>query len=190
MSSLTIDLEEVREHLNVHSESKEQRLQLLIDSSVRIAELYIGRNLTNVQFDSDPLVTRTFPVRRGRRTVRAGDVREISLLTVDGLTVSAADCTLWRHPNEDRDPVLELTLPRCGARSIMITGRFGFGEFPAELKLAVLDLAARRWRERDAAFGDIVRLTQDEGGIVQYVKQLPASTRMVFDYYRDAVRVG
>lgn len=56
----------------------------------------------------------------------------------------------------------------------------------ADLRDAILTLAARRYHERNTGYRDA---TVDESGAPMYFKQLPASVKVVFDSYKPSVRL-
>lgn len=77
--------------------------------------------------------------------------------------------------------VVDRSLPL--AQNLVVTGRFGVVPAPADIVDAVLAIAARRYRERDAAYGDAVQL--GDGGVVSYFRQLPLSARAILDSYQE-----
>lgn len=55
---------------------------------------------------------------------------------------------------------------------------------PADLRDAILTLAARRYHERNAGYQDATTVSADGG--LNYFKQLPASVKVILDQYAPA----
>jgi hypothetical protein len=81
--------------------------------------------------------------------------------------------------------VFGLTVPEqepvTALPSIAVTGRFGWWPAPDDIRDAVLVMAARRWKERDAGYGDSVQLA--EGITVAYYRQFPATVQATIESY-------
>jgi hypothetical protein len=77
--------------------------------------------------------------------------------------------------------------PITSTPAITITGRFGWWPPPADLKDAVLFMAARRWKERDAEYGDVVQYA--EGMTVSYFRQFPPTVQATLEQYIRKVRL-
>lgn len=67
--------------------------------------------------------------------------------------------------------------------SVEVTGRFGITPLPADIFDAMIVMTARRYKERDARFGDTVQLP--DGGILSYFNQLPASVKATMNRYME-----
>lgn len=158
-----------------------------------------GRLLTpDPARDTDPAVTRTL-TSTGRR-VRVPDARSIASVTLDGTTVTdyqavsrngvvvqlaLADDSRWL-----RSPIwTEPTWPTVTARTVVVTGRFGFIAVPVDLAGAIYQLAARWHYERQAQYADQVEVL--EGTAVQsYYRQVPPRVKLVFASYAVPPAVG
>ena len=79
--------------------------------------------------------------------------------------------------------VTDVTLPP--ARTLTVTGRFGIYPVPADIADAVLLMSARRFYEKSAVYGDIVQM--EDGAVVNFFKQFPASVRAIIDSYCEVM---
>lgn len=175
-------ISELKSYLNIVKATEDVLLQSILDASVATAERYTGRLLTPVPaLDADPPVTKTFTLV-GRRA-HLPDARAITAVTVDGVAVPAVTATVDGYRLAG-SPAYRLTVPLTHDAGfvLQVTGRFGLSPAPADLKDAVLALAARRYRERDAAYGDTV--THDDGLQTSYFRQLPAAVKLVLESYK------
>lgn len=117
---------------------------------------------------------------------RIPPARQVTSVLWDALPLLPAEYALV---NDTRlsDPyvrwvqVVDRSLPL--AQNLVVTGRFGVVPAPADIVDAVLSIAARRYRERDAAYGDAVQL--GDGGVVSYFRQMPLSVRAILDSYQE-----
>lgn len=157
-----------------------------------------GRLLTpDPARDDDPVVTRTL-TSTGRR-VRIPDARSVASVTVDGAAVTGyqlvsrngvvVQIALADDGNWLRSPAWVLTPPPVTARTVVVTGRFGFIAIPVDLAGAIYQLAARWHYERQAQYADQVEVL--EGTAVQaYYRQLPPRVKLVFASYAVPPAVG
>lgn len=133
--------------------------------------------------EEDPDPDQPEPVTRrvrlhGSRFVRVPDARELTTVEADGVElVAETDYEIL----ERNDHIVRLELFRR-PRVIILTGRFGFAEIPANLREAIYILAARSFYERGAQFADQVALAEGLG-VQQYFRQLPPRVRLVFAAY-------
>lgn len=124
--------------------------------------------------DGDPELEQRIVLTHGERRVRVPDGRDITQVLVDDIEVTDYELVA-------RDGyVVQVKLPRWG-RVAKVTGKFGFTDLPANLKLAIYTLAARTESERDGGFADQYVLA--EGAGAQNFRKLPLSVKLVFDSY-------
>jgi len=157
-----------------------------------------GPELDEEGNDTSSPVARTIRIRG--RHVMVPDAREITGVTVDGVTV-AEDAGYV--PMERDGHIVRLTLDReClpgtgywdegwwrgggvpdrrpRRHTVVVTGRFGFADLPQDLVEGIYTLAARGWYEREAQYADQVAIA--EGTPIQtYFRQLPPRTRLAFE---------
>lgn len=139
----------------------------------------------------------------GRRMIRVPDARELTAVRVDGATISseldaaggnaaswwgwsgtpAPLCTnggyrLYARPGH---PAHAILIPTYGARVLELEGYFGFHPTPPDVRLAVLEWAARAYHERNARMADSV--ADPEGGAWSYFRQIPAGIAATLDRY-------
>jgi hypothetical protein len=189
--------EELQRYLDLSDEGEVDGalLGILLESASVVVARYTGRTFEpEPKDDGDPMVLKTFPLRHatprrlwdGTRglAVPVPDLREVGLVSVAGSTVAEGE---YEHDATDDEPARELVLhttfasiPR-GAQ-LQVSGRWGFAKVPADVRDVALLIAARAYREKDAAFADSVSTM--EGGGLSYTRTLPARARMVLDSYR------
>jgi hypothetical protein len=159
-------------------ESDDSFLALLINGASRRAHAHTGRLfIPDPPGDLDPAVTRT--VRgHGRRRVRVPDVRELVSVDADGTLIAQDDYELRGHTGQ---PAVIIAFGEP-VRRVVLTGRFGFTTVPADVKLAVLAMAARGFHDAQARLGD--RVVDPDGGVTSYFRQLPIEAKAVLDSYR------
>lgn len=181
--------DELKDYLGSSVVGADTLLNLMIESSERFVERYTGRRFSPLPAsDSDPVVAKTIKLTDERAIVRVPDVREVASVTLDGVTLAEeSDYTLGDY--EAASPASTIRLFERPALSriepvalLVITGRFGFSPVPPDVKDAVLTIAARRYRDRDASWSDALQLS--EGGILSYFAQLPSNTKMILQSYK------
>lgn len=165
----------------------------ILESAEALAEAYAGRRfspdpvLDASGADTNPPVVKTIQTRSS--SVRLPDLRVTTSATLDGSAI--VDGQDYYTDATDGEPATRMKLTNWTDlssftsqtyRTLVITGRWGFNPCPKEIKDAVLTLAARRWRERDAAYADTVQYP--DGGAVSYYRQLPAMVKTALDLYR------
>lgn len=181
-------LSELKNYLKLRGDASNDVLQTMLDSAEALTETYTGRSFRPdpalvAGADTAPAVTKVLPVHR--RAVLVPDARLITAVTLDGETVSPISSTVTDgYATYGAPHVTTLVLPRSGYH-VSITGRFGYYPPPPEIKDAVLAMAARRYRERDAGYGDAVQTP--EGGVVSYFRSIPGSVRIILDAHRRVV---
>jgi hypothetical protein len=77
--------------------------------------------------------------------------------------------------------MIELMAPFYWPATMTITGQWGWNPIPPELEDVTYALAARFYRERDAAYSDAVQTAQ---GFLSYFRELPPRLQMVLDSLR------
>lgn len=141
----------------------------------------------------------------GRRMVRIPDARELTAVRVDGAVISSelaaidagGSASAWwgwtgrpavldtsggyRLYARPGHPAHAILLPRVGARVLELEGYFGFHPTPPDVRLAVLEWAARTYHERTARMADSV--ADPEGGAWAYFRQIPAGIAATLDRY-------
>jgi hypothetical protein len=159
-------------------ESDESFLALLVEGASQRAHAHTGRLFEpDPPSGLDPAVTRT--VRgHGRRRVRVPDVRELVSVEADGTLIAQDAYELRGHAGQ---PAVHIAFSEP-VRRVALTGRFGFVAVPADVKLAVLAMAARGFHDAQARLGD--RVVDPDGGITSYFRQLPVEAKAVLDSYR------
>lgn len=151
--------------------------------------------------DSAPPVSLTLTAGY-QRDIRLPDAREIDTATLDGQALTTSGFTLVGAKTltaigtagytvsggtatdlrlTPLGPVTQGWVPTLG-NSLVVTGRFGMWPIPPDLKDACLLMTARAYKEKDAAYGDIVQL--NDGSSVNYYRQMPMRAAMILDRYR------
>lgn len=110
---------------------------------------------------------------------RIPDGRTITAVTVDDVALSAADYALDSRPGQ---PAHAVRLGSAPSDTLEVTGRFGFGDVPADVREATVVLAARALYERNARLADVVQ--DPEGGVASYFRQIPPVVAATLDRYR------
>lgn len=149
-------------------------LEMLLRSASTRAERYTGRRFSPDPADDQPVVARTIaPVFA--RGIAIPDARYIEQVTADGTILD---------PSEYRTIGAPATILRvdCYPKSVTITGRFGFATVPDDVRSAVLMMAARAFHDAQARLGD--RVSDPDGGVVSYFRQLPVEAKGILDSYR------
>lgn len=168
-------------------------LSSLLEAAENFAERYTGRRfspdpaLSSGGADDAPPVTRTLVPLTGASLIRVPDVRAITGVSYGGTALAAEDYQLEGPPGEPATHMaLDWSLLTYVGElpgQLVITGRFGFNPTPALIKDGVLAHAARMYKERDAAYADVVT-TDMEGGSLQYLRTLPARVKAAYDSYK------
>lgn len=173
-------------------------LQTLISSAERFAARYARRQFDPLPalvsgVDSAPAVTRTFTVRPGRVTVTVPDLRAVTSVSMDGMLLDTNTGYIPIDTNDEPATFVQLYYPygstgsllgytTSGVGTLSITGRWGWNPVPEDVKVAVMSLTMRLWKERKASWGDTVVLP--DGSIISYFKSLPASVQAGLNMYR------
>lgn len=169
-------------------------LQQLISSAERFASRYTRRHFDPTPalvdgVDTAPAVTKTFTVAPGRITVTVPDLRAATSVSLDGALLDTYN-GYWPIVT-DEEPVtfVQLFQPygtsswsTSGVGMLSITGRWGWNPVPDDVKVAVMALTMRMWKERKASWGDTVVLP--DGSIIQYFRSLPSSVQAGLGLYR------
>jgi hypothetical protein len=173
-------------------------IQTLISSAERFAARYTRRQFAPLPalvsgVDSAPAVTKTFTVRPGRITVSVPDLRAVTSVSMDGMLLDTYSGYLPVDTAEEPATFIQLFQPYgstssllgsspSGVGALAITGRWGWNPIPDDVKVAVMALTMRMYKERKALWGDTVLLP--DGAIVSYFKSLPASVQAGLNTYR------
>jgi len=167
-----IELAELKGYLNVKRTERDEFLQLLLDGAVAFAGgTYTKRALEPLD---DVSVRRRV---NGSRFIRLPDARTVTKVELDGNEVT--DYELLDSPGSSDTTVTIEVFAR--ARIAIVTGQFGMEVVPADLRVAIMVLAARRYWQREAGQSDSVQ--SQEYGTATYFKELPAEVRVVLDRY-------
>jgi hypothetical protein len=182
-----VDHELVLEALKFEGHHASGKLvKLFTESAESIIAGATGRNF--LAADGDPVSMKTIRAA-GDQWIRVPDLRDPTSVVVDGLTVTLdEDYTLEPDPLFGEPAtfiaLLEPPLRLRGQVSglVQVTGKWGFATCPPDVQQAVIVLAARFYKERDAGFAD--QLIGPEGIAANYFRQLPAFVQQVVDRYR------
>lgn len=168
-------------------------LKIMLESAESFVERFCGRRFSPDPAlvggeDIAPSVERTVMVTPRDRLVRIPDVREIVSITLGGLSLDPGDYLLGNY--SAASPATQIELLQTASSTLVpseteltILGRFGFNPTPADILDAVLTIAARRYRERDAAFADAVQLGET-GAVNSYFRSLPSNIQHILRSYK------
>ena len=169
----------------------EDALALFLDGAERFGERWTGRTFApdpplDEGLDTNPEVTKTFSARGKSRLIRVPDLRSASLVTLDG-SVLTQDTTFYLDSYVEPAAFIELAtrFTGSGRGELAVTGRWGMAgtdEQMADIKLAVLTLAARGYRRRDAQFSDV--LNTAAGAQFFWSASMPQEVAAVFTSLR------
>lgn len=146
----------------------------------------------------DANIAKTFTVGSSK-FVRVPDLRTVSSIVLNGATLDATTYDLGYRSDDMPTTFIELgwgntrlptalTFGKVSAigglnpRNLVVTGKWGFASCPSDVKHAVLVLAARMYKQRQASFADTVML--DNGSMIAYLKQLSPEVKLALDSYR------
>jgi hypothetical protein len=188
-------VEDLKGYLDIEDQSsaKESLLTSMLEMAEVFAERYARRRFSPLgEDDADVTLTRS---TYGKRLVWVPDLREITDLQLSGTTLTSDYYDLGFVRDT---PATTLRLSRwippalafsvvpgsgtVGLNDLTITGKWGFAECPQDVRHAVLAIAARSWRLRDAAWADEVR--DYEGGQANYHRHMPVDARAILETYR------
>ncbi len=194
-------VDELKAYLNERSVESDDLLAGILGGAEAFAERYCRRRFSpDPPLDSNGDDTGT-PVTkilstRGRSVIRVRDLRS-GTLTLGGLLLNSAFDYEFGYAMEGEPATHLFLMPRISTyfarapsmfgafvNDLTITGRWGWSPTPDDVKDGVLTIAARKFRERSANWGDTV--TFPEGGAISYFRLMPASVKAAFDSYRVA----
>ncbi len=167
-------------------------LTVMLESAESFVERFCGRRFSPDPElvggeDLAPSVEKTVMVTPEDRLVRIPDVREVVSISLGGMALNPSDYKLGNY--SAASPANQIELLQTAVPSLTqpeteltITGRFGFNPTPADIVDAVLTIAARRYRERDAVFSD--SLQTSEGGLLTYFRSLPSNIQLILRSYK------
>jgi hypothetical protein len=176
--------------VGIHDEAQmdEDTLKLFLDGAETFAERWTGRTLSPDPplvngADTGSPVTKTFSARGKTRLIRVPDLREATAVTMDG-TALVRDSTFYFDSYTQPAAWIELTVPFTGSGrgELSVTGRWGPLEVAPDVKQAVLTLAARAYRRRDANFSDV--LNTAAGAQFFWSANMPQEVAAVFTSLR------
>lgn len=202
MPSAIATLDELKRELDASRDIDDDLLQSILDGVSTRVETYTGRlfhpdpPLDNAGEDTAAPVTKS--VRLPRRFLRWSEwgddhprTRMIDIpeaREIESVTGAAVEITGFEPLNDPpwgRIQVFGLTVPPQPAitalPALTVIGKFGWWPPPADLKDAVLLMAARRSKERDAQYADTVQLA--EGITVAFFRQFPATVQATIESY-------
>lgn len=139
---------------------------------------YVGRLLWPIPLVGAPALTHTVRYTSARRFFRIPDARAIEAVSADATTLTADSYRLL----ERKGSIVRLELVDRYAKTLVITGSFGFATTPVEMKDAIYTHAARLAKERDALYGDVAELPA--GGAVSYFRQMPLRVRATYESWQ------
>lgn len=162
------DLRRYLDHVGDEERVDPQNLIDALDSAESWVEMYTGRQFSPepafvAGVDSAAAVEKTFAVRS------SGWIRIPDLRTVESIDAGGSDLEEWIDYELDYssvEPHITIKLLHASPLSnpfavsnvvhLTIVGRWGWAVPPPHVKDAVLALAARQYRRRDAMFADVV----------------------------------
>jgi hypothetical protein len=161
-------------------------IDTIIDGAEAFAEQYAGRVFAPADEDDSP-VTRAFKVR-GNRRIRIPDLRSHTAITLDGNAL--VEDQQFEFDTFGDEPYTSILLTEWTPYSspflsrtatLSITGLWGFNPTPAAVRDAIIQIAARRYRKRDAGYSDQV----DTGtGAFDYRGSYPREAMDALSLYR------
>lgn len=185
--------EQLREHLASQVKAEDAPiLTVVLESAESFVERFCGRRFSPDPElvsgeDIAPSIEKAVIVSPEDRLVRIPDLRELVGLTLGGLTLDSSDFKLGNYSPDS--PANQIELLQTAAPSLsspetelIMKGRFGFNPTPPDIVDAVLTIAARRYRERDAAFSDTLQMA--EGGLLTYFRSLPSNVQLILRSYK------
>lgn len=186
-------LDQLRGHLasKVGAEANDV-LSVMLESAETFVERFCGR-----RFSPDPAlvggediassIEKSVVVTPEDRIVRIPDLREVVSITLGGLVLDPSDYKLGNFSASSPANLIELLQTASPSLTqpeteLTMKGRFGFSPTPPDIVDAVLTIAARRYRERDASYSDSMQLS--EGGILSYFRSLSSNTQLILRSYK------
>lgn len=188
-TALFATVDELKAHLDLVTagEVNDALLGVILNGTANAVQQYTRRKFVPEQIDTEPMVAKTFSTR-GKGVIDLPDLRTPGTVTLNSAALNTDEYVLMGN---DGEPYIWLDLGRAWGyqhaylaqpNDLTITGRWGFLQVPAEVKLATLQWAARVYRERDAAFADTV--TGPEGATFSYFRNVPGFVKQMLDPYR------
>ncbi len=181
-------VQELQAYIKVANAGDEALLTDLLEGSSLFIERITGRQFhPEPETDDEDAVAKTFSTH-GQEFVTVPDLREIESATLGGAEIDAyTESAGSGYVISGTLPTPSLWLsgldyPTLTRNDLVITGYWGFSPVPADIKDACLRLAARGYKERAAGFSDSV--SDAEGGLLSYFRQLPAFVQAVVNSYR------
>lgn len=173
--------------VGAHDEGKvdTSTLGLFLDSAEKFAERWSGRTfspdppLDENGADTEAPVAKSFTTRGRSKLIRVPDLREVASATLDG---SALVQNTSFYVDAFTEPAVFFELASrfsgSGPGELVVTGRWGPLEVDPDVKLAVLTLAARGYKRRDANYSDVLQTAS--GAQMFWSTNMPEEIRQVF----------
>lgn len=186
-------LDQLRSHLGSKvGPEADPVLSVMLESAGSFVERFTGRRFTPDPElvegeDTAPAIEKSVIVTPQDRLVRIPDFREVISVTLGGMTLNPANYMLGNYSAgspANQIELLQTAVPSLTQAETKLTlkGRFGFNPVPPDIIDAVLTIAARRYRERDASFSD--SLQTSEGGMLTYFRSLPSNVQLILRSYK------
>lgn len=178
--------DDLRLFLDVRDSVSEELLQTILDAATDLCQQFTGRVFEPTGTPGEP-VSMTFS-SEGQGFVTIPDLRQAITVTFEGSLVPEFNGTDPGYILEGEAPYTEIWLEGVPfARTVhrndlVIEGVWGHDPIPPAIKDAVLVLASRAYRERDASYADSV--VSAEGGILSYFRNLPPRVQATFEQFR------
>lgn len=190
---------ELMSHLDVGTDDPSRVDVRVLDRCIASAEATI-KNRTGRSFAADPVlvdgedtgdpVEKTFRIRYRQTRVRIPDLREATSVVLDGGALTE-DLDYQFDMFEGGEPFTNLYFTSIYPGSspltlsvgalLSITGRWGWNPVPDDVKEIALQIAARKYRKRDAMFAD---QAETGGGTFDYREGLTKEQCQTLDAYR------
>lgn len=180
------DVETLKWYAKIAGDADDELLELLLK-----AQTGLFQKLTNGR----QFVRSEAPEAKTFSTQGADVIQVPDLASVDDVTLDGASLGPWSlgggsgyqliPPAPHTDFILSGVSRNgrgTGYGDLVITGIWGWDPVPDEVVDAVMTMAARKFRERAASYADTV--SDPEGGLLAYYRQLPPSVQAVVDLYR------
>jgi hypothetical protein len=190
----SIQVDDLLEYLDASAQrSNPQMLSRMLSAAEEAVEQYTGRRFTpdpplaSDGQDTAAPVTKAFNTN-GRWMIRIPDLRysATTVVTLDGSSIVHNE-GYQLEPDDAREPATHMYLAEQSNVSaqgevVAITGRWGWNPTPEAIIDAVLVIASRKVRMRQASYAD--QVVTAEGLTFAYFRMLPADVKAVLDFYR------
>lgn len=195
-------VEDVKTYLKMTRPEDDAFIGALLDGCSLRAIRYTGRNFFpdpdfqtagDPSTDHAPPVAKSFTVRTSRY-INLPDLRVATSVTLGGADLQAGiGYELWGSDDLGMEPyntikVLGPISPYAFGgiaplNQLVVTGRWGFASVPEDMKDAVVLWVARRFKQRDANYSDVVQQGVETVAFT-YFKNLPEDIMLTMEHYR------